>query len=75
MPHRDTTGVTGDRNHATKTNSMSKEIKIGYYAVKFYNHAAKYIMYFNGSNFEGFRSERLPDDEIEKYTLFSTELL
>jgi len=55
---------------------MSKEeIKIGYYVVKFYNHACKYVMYFNGKNFEGFKSERYPDDEIEKYTLFSAEFI
>ena len=50
---------------------MSYEIEIGYYVVKFYNHESKYVMYFNGSNFEGFKSEKFPDDEIESYKKFS----
>lgn len=58
---------------------MSAETKIKgrYYAVKFYNHNNIYVMYFNGKNFEAFKSEEpyLPHDEIESYRLFSAEHL
>jgi len=54
---------------------MIEAIKGRYYVVKFYNHSGRYIMYFNGKNFEGFKSERLPDDEIQTYRLISAELI
>lgn len=54
---------------------MEEKPKIGYYVVKFYNHQCKYIMYFNGKNFEGFKSERMPHDEIESYIKISAELI
>lgn len=42
-------------------------MKIGYYWVKFYNHNRLQMMYFNGSNFEGFKSDIFIHDEIESY--------
>jgi hypothetical protein len=54
---------------------MKEQISIGYYVVKFYNHSHRYIMYYNGTRFEGFKSERLPDDEIESYKKFSAEFI
>jgi N-acetylglutamate synthase-like GNAT family acetyltransferase len=54
---------------------MKEELKIGYYVVKFYNHPRKYIMYFNGIGFEKFKSDKLPDDEIESYRKCSAEYL
>lgn len=48
---------------------MKTEIRIkgNYYVVKFYNYEKKYVMYFNGTHFEGFKSEQMPHDEIESY--------
>ena len=56
---------------------MTTETKIKgrYYAVKFYNHEKIYVMYFNGTHFEGFKSESMPHDEIESYRSFSAEHL
>lgn len=51
-----------------------QKLIVGYYVVKFYNHSQKHLMYFNGKIFEGFKSEILPNDEIEEYTQF-TEFL
>lgn len=42
-------------------------MKKGYYAVKFYNHENMKIMFWNGDRFEGFKSDEMPNDEIEKY--------
>ena len=44
-----------------------KELEKGYYWVGFYNHDKKQIMLFNGKNFEGFKSDRFINDEIESY--------
>ena len=44
-----------------------KNIKKGYYWVKFYNHERKQIMLFNGKRFEGFKSDVFIHDEIENY--------
>jgi len=39
--------------------------ELGYYWVKFYNHEASRIMYWNGEGFEAFASDFV-DDEIEE---------
>lgn len=39
----------------------------GYYWVKFYNHEDILIMYFNGLDFEKFKSDKFIHDEIESY--------
>jgi hypothetical protein len=44
-----------------------KDIKKGYYWVKFYNHDVMQVMLFNGKNFEGFKRDKLIHDEIEGY--------
>jgi hypothetical protein len=41
-------------------------METGYYYVKFYNHERWFVMYFNGKQWEGFKSEVFPNDEIEK---------
>ncbi len=52
---------------------MEEQIEKGYYWVKFYNHAKKQIMLFNGKNFEGFKSDQFINmhDEIESYEIIS----
>lgn len=50
-------------------------METGYYVVKFYNHECKYVLYYNGKAWESFRSDRLPDDEIESYKKFSAEFI
>jgi hypothetical protein len=39
----------------------------GYYLVKFYNHSKLKLMFFNGENFEGFKSDKFIHDEINFY--------
>ena len=36
-----------------------------YYFVKHYNHSDIQVMFFNGHNFEGFKSDEIIHDEIE----------
>jgi len=43
------------------------KIDKGYYWVTFYNHQKRYMLYFNGIQFENFKSEEIPNDEIESY--------
>lgn len=43
------------------------KVKKGYYWVKLYNHDQKFIMFFNGKNFESFKSDTYLHDEIESY--------
>lgn len=40
-------------------------MKEGYYSVKFYNHIDAKIIYWNGSQFESFKSDKIPHDEID----------
>jgi hypothetical protein len=39
-------------------------IQRGYYWVKFYNHEDVLILFFNGQNFEGFKTDKFINDEI-----------
>jgi len=39
----------------------------GYYFVKHYNYNRIQILYFNGKNFEKFKSDNIIHDEIESY--------
>ena len=48
---------------------MDAKIKGSYYWVKFYNHNREQLMLFNGTNFEGFKSDEFAHDEIESYEL------
>jgi len=43
------------------------QIGKGYYLVKHYNYETIQIMFFNGKNFEGFKSDKFIHDEIEWY--------
>lgn len=43
--------------------------EVGYYWVKIYNHDQVFIMKFNGNTWETFKSDKIPDDEIESYEL------
>lgn len=44
-------------------------MKKGYYKVKFYNYPKWFILFFNGEGFESFKSDCIPNDEIETYDL------
>lgn len=45
----------------------------GYYKVKHYNHYQLQIKFYNGKNFEGFKSDNFIHDEIESYELINLE--
>ena len=47
----------------------------GYYWVKFYNHNDILMMYFNGTGFESFKSDKFIHDEIESYVKVEKPLL
>jgi len=43
------------------------DLPIGYYLVKHYNYMRMQILYWNGNNFEGFKSDPLIHDEVESF--------
>jgi len=54
---------------ASKKKKSWKDLEKGYYKIKHFNHKRIQVVYFNGTNFEGFRSDVFIHDEIEWYKL------